>query len=379
MQYPHFIIAALFLSACGNAPEPTSTENAAAETSAPATVTLTPAQLQNAQLVLGKAETRNMGGTLKVNGFIEAPPQNLISISCPLGGYLQQTKLLPGMRVRKGEVLATLDDVQYISLQQDYLTTQTRLAFLAADLARQESLQRDQATSDKALQAARAEYRTQQIAEKALAEKLRLIGLNPDQLTPETISKSIALRSPIHGFVSAVKANIGKYVAPTDVLFELINTDDLHLTLKVFEKDIPALRVGQKIIARPNMDIGKSYAAHIILISQNVGEDRTVEVHCHLDNTADNLLPGMFMTADIAADNHRAAAVPNDAIVRYENRHYLFVAQSAAVFELQEIEPGQTEGGFTAVRPKQGDDLLSKDLVLKNAYTLLMQLKNTGE
>lgn len=379
MQYPHFIIAALFLSACGNAPKTTSTENAAAETAVPTTVTLTPAQLQNAQLIVGKAETRNMGGTLKVNGFIEAPPQNLISISCPLGGYLQQTKLLPGMRVRKGEVLATLEDAQYISLQQDYLTTQTRLTFLAADLARQETLQRDQATSDKALQAARAEYRTQQIAEKSLAEKLRLIGLNPDQLTPEAISKSIALRSPIHGFVSAVKTNIGKYVSPTDVLFELINTDDLHLTLKVFEKDVPALRVGQKIVARPNTDLGKSYAAHIILISQNVGEDRTVEVHCHLDNAPDNLLPGMFMTADITADNQRVVAVPNDAIVRYENRHYLFVAQSASVFELQEIDPGQTEGGFTAVRHKQGGDLLSKDVVLKNAYTLLMQLKNTGE
>ncbi len=379
MKFSFFSIFILIFAACSSTPNPeVATPQASTETM-PMRVEMTAAQLKNAQLEIGNPERRKLGNSIKVNGFMEAPPQNIISISCPLGGYLKQTKLLPGLKVRRGEVLATLEDPQYITLQQEYLATKARLEYLSADLARQETLNRDQSSSDKVLQLARSEYQTQQINAKALGEKLKLIGINPERLTVDAISKNIQIYAPIDGFVAAVKVNIGKYVAPTDVLFELVNTDDIHLTLNVFEQDLAGLAIGQKVMAYANADPNTVYPAKIILISQNIGEDRSVTVHCHLDQKNNGLLPGMFMTAMVETQNASAITLPSDAILRFENAHYVFVAQSEGIFEMVAVEKGTEENGFTALVSANAASLLSQKIVLKNAYTLLMKMKNAAE
>lgn len=378
MKFTSFFIAALTLIACGNPANPdTAPKSADTPEASPSSVLLNDAQLKNAHLEMGKPQVRSLGKSIKVTGFVESPPQNRVSVSFPLGGYLKQTKLLPGMRVQRGAILATLEDPQYINLQQEYLTTQARLEFLSADLARQEALNRDQSASDKALQMARAEFKTQKINAQALAEKLRLIGINPAHLSPETISKSVQIYAPINGFVSAINAHIGQYVSPTDVLFELVNTDDIHLVLKVFERDIPMLHVGQVVNASVSADPSKIFKARILLIGQQVGEDRSVEVHCHLDKNTPGLLPGMFISAEISAKNQEAVVVPSDAVLRFEEKHFVFVAISALQFDLMEVKTGVTEDGFTELLGTDPKGLMEKNIVLKNAYTLLMKLKNT--
>lgn len=374
-----FVLIMNVLSAIGcGSPAPSEPENApnAAETS----VQLTPEQLQNAQLEMGPAQRRTMHTTLRVGGVVDVPPRSLVSISAPLGGYLQYTRLLPGTPVRKGEVLATLEDPQYIQLQQDYLTTTARLEYAGAELQRQQALQDGQASSAKALQQAQAEYRALKIQQKALAEKLRLIGLDPAQLSEDNLSRSVRVVSPIDGFVSAVHANIGRYVTPTDVLFELVNPKDIHLNLKVFEKDVPLLRVGQPIRAYAPDRPQRVHTGEIILISRNVGPDRAVEVHCHFDRYDPAVLPGMHLRAEVGVDVHEAVAVPEAAIVRWENRHFVFIERAPGVFDMQEVETGAAADGFVQVSPMRADlDLTRARVVLKNAYTLLMKMKNTAE
>ena len=73
---------------------------------------------------------KDISAVLKLNGIIEVPPQNMIAVSVPLGGYLQSTHLLEGMKVKKGEIIATLEDQQYIQIQQDYLIAKIRLTLL---------------------------------------------------------------------------------------------------------------------------------------------------------------------------------------------------------------------------------------------------------
>ena len=89
-------------------------------------VILTDAQLKNAGIETISLQQKNISTILKVNGLIEVPPQNLVSISCPMGGYLKDTKVLPGMHIHKGEVIATIEDQQYIQLQQDYLLAKSK-------------------------------------------------------------------------------------------------------------------------------------------------------------------------------------------------------------------------------------------------------------
>lgn len=368
------IISILTLVACsGKKTEPEAT----AETAAATAVSLSAEQLKNAEIATGPAEKSAIAGTLHLNGAIDVPPQNMVSVSFPLGGYLKSTKLLPGMQVRKGEVLAVMEDAQFISLQQEYLIVQSKLELAKAEYLRQQDLNAGKASSDKVFQQAKSEYETQRITLRALAEKLRLIGLEPERLTEDKISRTINVHSPISGYVSKVDVNIGKYTAPTDVLFELVNTEDIHLALTVFEKDVAKLAIGQKVMAYTNDQPEKKYAAEIILISKDLDENRAAEVHCHFERYDKSLLPGMYMNAEVAVKNENAWLVPEGAVVRWQNQHFVFVAKGEGQFNMEKVDIGIAQDGKQQIFPES--DLSGKTLALKNAYSLLMKMKNSAE
>ncbi|MES2565555.1 MAG: efflux RND transporter periplasmic adaptor subunit [Bacteroidota bacterium] len=373
----YFIIALLLIgmAACNTKPEETKTEQTIDET----TVELTDAQLKNAKLETGKIQKRAISSLLKVNGRIDVPPQNMVSISAPLGGYLKTTKLLEGMHVNKGEVIATIEDQQYIQLQQDYLTAKAHLISIEKEYNRQKDLNESKASSDKVLENALAEYTSQKVLTKSLSEKLKLIGVNPDNLNENSISRSINIVSPINGFVSRVKMNVGKYANHTDVLFELVNPEDIHLALTVFEKDIHKLFIGQKIVAYNNGPEPKKYKCEIILIGQDISSERAVTVHCHFMEYDKILIPGMYMNAEVEVSTNNAFVVPDEGIVLFEGKQYVFVKLSDKKFEMQEVTTQNSENGFTQIIFPDHSDLQDKTFVTKNAYTLLMKMKNNEE
>ncbi len=212
---------------------------------------------------------------------------------------------------------------------------------------------------------------------KSFSEKLKLIGINPANRNVNNISKSISIASPINGFVSKVNVNIGKYVTPADVLFEIVNPADIHLVLTVFEKDVNKLFIGQKLIAYTNSNPEKKYPCEIILIGKDFSDDKSVEVHCHFANYDKTLIPGMFMNAEIEVKSSDAIVLPSDAIVSFENKQYVFIAKGNNQFEMIEIKIGNTENGFTEIMI---DANLAKEIfVFKGAYSLLMKMKNTAD
>jgi cobalt-zinc-cadmium efflux system membrane fusion protein len=340
-------------------------------------VELTVEQEKNAGVQIGALSQQSISSVLKVNGKIDVPPQNKVTISVPMGGYLKSTKLLPGMHVGKGEVIAVIEDQQYIQMQQNYLTVKADLVYSESEFNRQRDLNQSKAASDKVFEQARAVFQKQTVEAKALEQKLRLIGIDPVKLTANNISKSINVYSPIDGYVSEVKVNIGKYVSPSDVLFELVNPTDIHLALTVFEKDVNKLSIGQKVIAYTNTNPEKKYPCEIVLISKNLSDDRASEVHCHFERYDKTLLPGMYMNADIEIAGNRVNAIADDAIVRFENKQYVFVERGSHKYAMQEVQVSTSENGFTALTG--ADSLSGKRIVVKGAYNLLMTMKNTGE
>jgi len=341
-------------------------------------VVLTQAQLKNAALVSSPMQEKELSATINVNGVIDVPPQNLVSISMPLGGYLKNTKLLPGMFVKKNEIIAVMEDQQYIQLQQEYLTAKSKLFFAEKEYERQRDLNQDKASSDKVYQLADAEYKSLKITVNALGEKLRLIHINPASLSERNISKSVNIYSPIDGFVSKVNVNIGKYVNPADILFELINPDDIHLNLKVFEKDINGLFIGQKLYAYTNSQPSKKHACEVILISKDISSDEhNAEVHCHFEKYDKTLLPGMYMNATVELKSASLPAIPTDAIVSFEGKDYVFVKKNETTFSMEMVSTGISENGFTQI--VNSKDFEGKEIVTKGAYTLLMVSKNKSE
>ncbi|MBS0027515.1 efflux RND transporter periplasmic adaptor subunit [Chitinophaga sp. 22321] len=368
--------AGLFLLSCKeNKPTQKAEEPAAATAPVGNEVQLTPAQLKTAGIEIKATENRDMHTVLRVNGVVDVPPQNIVSVSMPLGGYLKSMPLLPGMQVAKGQVMAVLEDPQYIQLQQDYLMAKSKLRYLEADFNRQKELNESKANSDKVFQQARSEFEGQKILLSALKQKLQLININTEKLSEETITRSIAIHAPISGYVTKVNVNTGKYVNPTDVLFELINPADLHLSLTVFEKDLADLAAGQLVKCYTTAKPGEQYLAEIHLITRNVDENRSGEVHCHFKKYDKQLLPGMFMNAEIELQHANVTAVPDDAVVKWENKHYIFVSAGNNKFIMTPVETGTSNGGYTEIRT----DITGKQVVTRNAYTLLMKMKNGGE
>ncbi len=340
-------------------------------------VSFDPQQIRNVGIEVGKPVLKDISGTVTLQGKIDVPPQSTISLSFPLGGYLKSTRMLPGMRVRKGQVLAELEDMQFIQLQQDYLTAHAKFELAENEYARQKDLNQSKAASDKVFQQARAEMETQRILMNALARKLEVIGIAPGKLTPDNISKTVPILSPINGFVSKVNVNVGKYTAPTDMLFELVDPKNIHLALNVFEKDLNALSVGQRVTAYANADGSEKFTAKIILIGKSLTDDRMAEVHCHFDQYSATLVPGMFMNGEVSVEGKKGLAVPEDAVVRWESKSFVFVERDSGNFEMVEIEPGMIKDGFQLIGgPGIG---AGSKVVIRNAYALLMKMKNAGE
>lgn len=340
-------------------------------------ITLNDAQIKNLNIQLGSLVQQNMSSYIQVNGKIDVPPQNLVSVSMPLGGFLKHTKLLPGMHFEKGDVIAIMEDQQYIQLQQDYLLAKSKIDFLYNDLIRQKELNKTKVSSDKTLQQAEADYNAQKILVNALAQKLQLIHINPNNLTTNNISKTIQVFAPIDGFVTKVNVNIGKYVAPTDVMFELVNPTDIHLNLNVFEKDIQQVFIGQKVKCFTNHQPSKQFNGEVILIGKDVNSNRSTEVHCHFDNYDKTLLPGTYMNAFLQLENKKVLAIEQHALIELDGKKYLFTQSNNNSFNLQGVEVGIINEKFAEI--KNNNDFINKKIVTQGAYALLMAIKNTEE
>ena len=371
----YIIIAIAFgvFTSCGSKTNKTET---VVENTAQNTVELTDAQLKNSDIQTGKIQKQNLSSILRVNGVIDVPPQNMVSVSVPMGGYLKSTKLLEGMHIKKGEIIAIMEDQLYIQLQQDYLTAKAHFTSIEKEYLRQKELNQSKASSDKVFELAQADYISQKVLINSLAEKLRLIDINPNNLNENNISRSINIPSPIDGFVSQVKVNIGKYVTPTDVLFELVNPSDIHLALTVFEKDIDKLFIGQKIIAYNNNQPDKKYNCEVILIGKDLSRERAVTVHCHFKNYDNSLIPGMYMNAEVEVATNNAFVIPNDGLVRFEGKQYVFIQVNNKTYQMQEVTTENNENGFTQIVFADSTDMSNKTFVTKGAYTLLMKMKN---
>ena len=234
------------------------------------------------------------------------------------------------------------------------------------------------ATSDKQYQQTEADYHTQQAILKGLYERLRLININPEQLTANSMSRNIQVYSPITGFISKVNVNAGKYVRPEDVLFEIIDPGSIHLTLNIYEKDINKIQEGHSVSAYSNSNPAKKYEGTIRLINRDISSGRSAEVHCHFENWDRDLIPGMFMNAEIQLKGYEAHVLPEDAIVSYENKKHVFVAKGNDHFEMLTVQTGATQNGEVEIAGLD-NEILQKEFVTKGAYVLLMKLKNTEE
>lgn len=369
----------LALNACSSKEPKNSTTNIENSTISSNLVQLDKDQIQQANLKMAVLDKGTASMEVHLNGKIDVPPTAVASVSIPMGGYVQDINLIPGNYVKKGSTIATIKDPQFVQLQEDYLSAKAKSVYLSQDMDRQKLLLQQDAVSKKTFQLLQSEFNTNAIALKGLAEKLKLINIDPSTLSIDKISSKVNLIAPISGYVSKVNINRGKYVAPTEVLLELIDPNDVHAAITIYEKDITLFKEGMKgkvvLANEPN----KSYSVSVLAVSKNLDDDKSGLLHCHFAFVPKNMLPGMFLTADFSVNNANTVIVPINAIQRFQGVDYIFIQQSANQFEAKQVTVGTINKTTAAILNPEATEWLGKNIVVENAYSLLGKLMNKSE
>lgn len=234
------------------------------------------------------------------NGTMVIPPQRMATVSLTMGGVVKSTSLLPGESVGKGTVLATLENPEFITLQQTYLDSHAQAEYLEAEYRRQKALSAEQAASQKKFQQSKADYLSMKSRMEAAAAQLELLGVNPATLLDGGIRPYLQVKAPIVGYVADVEMNVGKYMNAGDALCEIVDKRYTLLRLTAYEKDLADMKIGSSVQFRVN-GMGKTvFKATLISIGQKVDEDtRSVEVYARVDTVNSQFRPGMYVTARI--------------------------------------------------------------------------------
>jgi cobalt-zinc-cadmium efflux system membrane fusion protein len=380
---PVFILI-LTLFSCGKAKK---TETEAKEEILPENIVeLRADQIKLAKIETGTIEMRSLSGTLKVNGLVSVAPQNLATVCMPLGGFVKSTSLMPGNSVKKGQTLAVLENQEFVDMQQNYIETKNKLEYAQAEYKRHTELYKDDVYSQKNVQQVTTDYKNLKAMLRALEQKLTLVGINPARLNEDNISRSVALISPISGYVKTVNVSIGKSVSASDVLFEIVNTDKLFLELTLFEKDAEKVSIGQKIHFYINNE-SEQHEAKIYQTGKSINDDKSFKVYANVIGRCENMMPGMYVNAQIETVNHEVSSLPSEAIVSFDDKDYIFVfdktkvenGKSMTEYRMVQIQKGVTENGFTELILPDGFNIKSTKVVIKGAYNLLSAKKNAGE
>ncbi len=324
----------------------------------------------------GQMERRRVSAVVSCTGEIEVPPQGMASVTAPLGGFIVDTDMIPGTLVKKGSLLAKLSNPEYVTLQQSYLETAGQLQFAEQDYARQKTLQEQDATAARKLQESESNLKVLQARLNGLKEQLRMIGVNLSSLANGKIQSVVELRAPIRGYVTTVNHHPGQFVEPREVIFEIVNLDELHLHLNIFEKDVAQVRKGLRVRfhAPGNAD---TYWGEVSLVSPQRNETvRTFDVHGHIDAEDTKLKPGMYIEAEILTSNDSVYAVPERAIVQDQNNFYVLTEEGGR-YSRNAVETGEKMDGWVAIR--NPETLKDKTIVIDGATRVFAAMARKGD
>jgi membrane fusion protein, heavy metal efflux system len=343
-------------------------------------------QIKLANIELGAVEVRSLGKILKVNGIVSVAPQNLATVCMPLGGFVKNASLLPGYVVSKGQTLAVIENQDFVDIQRNYLEAKNNLVFAEAEYKRHTDLFKADVYSEQNLQKVTVEYKNVKAEVKSLEQKLMLIGINPELLNEDNISSTVNLVSPIKGYLKKVNVNIGKYVSPTDVLFEIVNSEKLFLELTLFEMDADKVTTGEKIKFYINNE-NEVHEAVTTQTGNSINNDKTFKVYATVISPCKNLMPGMYVNAYIEESKNSVTALPSEAIVSFDDKDYIFTFEKEkeeagkpfTEYRMIEVKRGITGAGFSEVKLPEGFNIKAARIVTKGAYNLLSAKKNSGE
>jgi RND family efflux transporter MFP subunit len=290
-------------------------------------ITVTNDQFQSSGMEIASPAEQDFDVAINTSGRIDVPPQNRAKVTSFIGGYVKATRLLVGDKVTKGQALLTLENTEYLDIQKDYLEVAEQINYLKWEFERQKTLYDEKITSQKNYLKAESDYKRTRGMYQSLSAKLLLLNINPSNVEKGKLTSIVTIYAPITGDIVIMNANVGMPVAPSDVILEIVDTNHLHLELAVFEKDILKVKMGQKITFTVPEATKEVFDAEVHLVGKSIeGNDRTINVHGHLDdNIKQKLLTGMFVEAKIKINSKKGLAIPADALISENNKNFVLL------------------------------------------------------
>lgn len=319
-------------------------------------ITVTAAQFASAEMKIGAMEVQPFEQVVKANGMIDVPPQYKADISTHYSGTVKNLKLINGEFVRKGQVLFTLENPEFIQLQQDYLESKAQIAFLKSDYERQKNLLQDNVTSQKSFLKSESDYKVMNVKMESLAKKLELMNIKPTTVSIDQIKTSINVYAPISGYVADVHITTGTYLASSAVALNIVGIDHLHLELSIFEKDLGKVKLEQPIKFSTQASPREVYDGNVHMVDKNIDpEKRTINVHGHIKGSllGKNFTPGMYVEAKIITQSEPQSALPESAVIEASGKHFALVVKNSSnkeyVFMKKEVIIGEANNGFVHI------------------------------
>lgn len=376
------LFSTLLVISCNNNQKPTTdTSDMTSSEGYEDVLHVTQAQFESANMNLGKLVEKPFSISVHTNGVIDVPPQNRAVISAFSGGYIKNTPLLIGDEVKKGDRLVTIENPEFITLQQQYMETSEQLSYLKSEYERQKTMFEENITSQKNYLKAESDYKTAVSRVNSLKKNLQMLNINPAAVLEGKIVSQVNIYSPIDGYITNVFVNTGTYVSPADQILEIMNTKHIHLELKVFEKDLLHIKKGQEIIFKIPEASDQQFIGDVHLVGTTIdAQSRIAMIHGHIDHRNEaNFSVGMFVEAEIITGKTTEWALPEDAVVELEGKNYVLVLEEKEAdgyhFHPVEVKLKSNYNGFTSFETDLNHDT---QFLIKGGFNILQSEDSGG-
>lgn len=291
-----------------------------------------------------KMESQNINGYIKVNGEVMMNQDNESKVGSIIPGRVKKIYVKEGAFVRAGQTLALIENPDLINVQVDYINAKNEYEFAKQEYNRQQKLSGDNIGSKKNFAEVETNYKRALANYKTLEEKLSTYKISKnrfDNIYTDTVAdlqRNYSITSPISGNVVSRMITIGQYVEPSMDMFHIVNTSSVYVDLSIFEKDLPYVRIGQKVVIETGTSSDELYEGKISFIN-NIFDDknRTVKVRVNIDNKSQKLLPFMFVSAKIYVTEGSVLAVPVTSVETEGDEKYIFIKTD----ETEELKNGE--------------------------------------
>lgn len=372
MKNLYILVFSIAFLACGHKENASTTETETAIHKNE--ISISKAQFESEKMEFGQLTEQVFNTVVKASGLIDVPPENKASVSTFVGGYVTKIPLLIGDKVSKGQLVARLQNIEFVEMQQQYVEVAEQLAYLKNEFLRQKTLYDELISSQKNYLKAESTYKSNLAIYNGLRQKLQMLNINPDAVEKGQITSTIPIYSPINGFVTKVNISNGSFASSGSELVEIVNTSHIHLELSVFEKDILKITKDQKILFRVPEASDKTYDAAVHLVGTTINNDRTIKVHGHIyDEEKTNFITGMFVVADIICNSKKEIAIPKTAIIQNDDNYYALILKDKKdnMYQFKKVKliVGVQDENFIQVN--NFEELNNQQILTKGVFMLL--------